>query len=153
MQGYRSETAKTATRVTTTQDSVLRTRVISAVFIGFVTILTGLLGGTWFSGLVLLAIGVATYEVVTLMRASGFQPTLAFCIASAVLMFVAIRLPAIPFLPLLVSILLLGSLTIQMRHRGGKPIADWAIAIAGGAYLGWTGGHLAAVRELDNGVW
>jgi phosphatidate cytidylyltransferase len=135
------------------EENVLRTRVLSAVVIGFITVLTALLGGTWFSGFLLIAVIAAAYEMVGLMRVSGFKPSLAFCFAITALLFATVRLPTLSFLPLLFTFVLLGSLAWQMRHREGKPIADWAITLAGGAYLGWTGGHMAAIREFDQGIW
>ncbi len=132
----------------------LRTRVISAVVLGFVAVLTGLTGGLWFAGLVLLFTAAADFELVSLMRASGFAPPLAFSFGAVLLAFAAVRFPLpAPLLPALFTALLLGSLAWQMRHRAGKPIADWAVTLAGGAYLGWTSAHLTAVRELPNGVW
>jgi phosphatidate cytidylyltransferase len=151
MRGFTGGTSESA--ATAARDSTLRTRVISAVVVGAVTISAALLGDPWFSGFILLALCAATYEMVTLMRASGFQPSLAFALASMALLFATVRLPGSPYFPLLFTILLMASLALQMRHREGKPIADWAIAIAGGAYLGWTGGHLAMVRQLDLGLW
>jgi phosphatidate cytidylyltransferase len=153
MPGYTVDTAADRTHGVNTSDPSLRTRLISAIFIGVFTIGCGLLGGPWFSGFVLLAVVIAAYEMIMMMRASGFQPSLAFGIASTVISFAGVLFtPAPVFFPLL-SVLLLGSLAWQMRHREGKPIADWAIAIAGGAYLGWTGGHIAAVRQLNAGLW
>jgi phosphatidate cytidylyltransferase len=156
MQGFTGETSKSAsnTHRTPIQDDELRARVLSAIVLGFITILSGLIGGWWFSGLVLLVVAIATYEVIVMMRASGFAPSLVFACAAMALGFMTVRLPAIsPYLPVLTSALLLVSLAYQMRHRQGKPIADWAIGLASGAYLGWTGAHMAAVRELNNGVW
>jgi len=106
-----------------------------------------------FTGLVLLVILIAAYEIHLLMRTSGFNPSLIFGLATTLIAFAIVRFPTIPYLAPIASVLLLASLALQMRHRGGQPIADWAISLAGGAYLGWTGGHLAAVRELNHGIW
>jgi phosphatidate cytidylyltransferase len=156
MQGFTGETSKTAslTQRTPIQDDELRTRVISAVVLGFVTTLAGLLGGWWFSGLILLIVVIATYEVIQLMRASGFMPSLVFSVAAMLLAFLTVRLPSLSaYWPLLTTLLLLVSLAYQMWHRDGKPIADWAVGLASGTYLGWTSAHMAAVRELSNGIW
>lgn len=134
-------------------DGALRTRFISGTFIGIVTIGAGLLGGWWFTGLVFAVFAIAAYEAVILMRVCGFKPSLVFSFLSFSLAFITVRLPNLPNLPLLITILLLTSLAWQMRHRSGKPIADSAIGLLIGVYLGWTGGHLAAVRELDHGIW
>jgi phosphatidate cytidylyltransferase len=134
-------------------DGSLRTRFISGTFIGIVTISTGVLGGWWFSGLVFTVFTIAAYESVILMRVCGFKPSLAFAFLALSLSFTSALFPNLPYLPLLITLLLLASLAWQMRHRAGKPIADWAIGLAIGVYLGWSGGHLAAVRQLDNGIW
>ena len=113
----------------------------------------GILGGWWFSAFVLIVVCLAAYEIAQLMRASGLHPNLLVTLAAAILAFCAIRLPGLGFpLAFLLSVLMLASLTWQMRHREGMPIADWAVGLAGGAYVGWTGGYLAAVRELGNGL-
>ena len=153
MQGITDDSTPGPPRRIGSGQNSLRTRVISAFFIGCFTIGTALLGGPWFSAFVLLVVVVASYEMIGLMRASGFQPSLIVGLGSTVLSFAAVTFPTFPGLMPLISLLLLGSLAYQMRHREGKPIADWAIALAGGVYLGWTGGHLAAVRQLNEGLW
>ena len=135
------------------RDTGLRTRVISGALIGVVTIIPGLLGGLWFTSLVVLVALLTTYEVNVMMQMSGFKPSLIFSLAAALASFAFVRFPTLPFIPAIATVLLFASIAMQMRHRQGQPIADWAIAIASGAYLGWTSGHIAAVRELDNGLW
>ncbi|MCL5997671.1 MAG: phosphatidate cytidylyltransferase [Chloroflexi bacterium] len=153
MQGYSGDTSEPIRPTTSIRDNALRTRVVSAIFIGFITIVTALLGDPWFSGLIVVVIGIATVEMIGLMRASGFQPSLVFGLAATALLFVAARFPTLPGLQVLFTLLLMIPLAWQMRHRDGMPIADWAIALAGGAYLGWTGGHLASLRQLEMGLW
>ena len=131
----------------------MRTRIVSGVIVGIVTIIPGLLGGLWFTGLVLIILLIASYEVHLLMCASGFNPSLIFGLATTLVTFVIVRFPAFPYLSAIATALLLTSLALQMRHREGRPIADWAVGVAGSAYLGLTGGHMAAVREFSNGTW
>ncbi len=130
-----------------------RTRAISAIFIGAVTIAAALLGDPWLTGLIFAISAIAACELARLVHASGFQPSLAACLASMALAFAAARFPGLPALPLMVTALVLVSLAWQMRHREGKPIADWSISLAGGMYIGWTAGHMAAIRGLDHGLW
>ena len=130
----------------------LAIRVVGAILFAVPAIVFGVIGGWWFFGLVLVALGIATNEVVTLMRASGFRPPLGAALAVLALAFAAVSLPGLPVPPLLTLVILV-SLLWQMRHREGKPIADWGIAIAAGGYLGWMGGHLVALRPLENGWW
>ncbi|MCL4505091.1 MAG: phosphatidate cytidylyltransferase [Chloroflexi bacterium] len=153
MQRNPGETSQSASRIADIDQHPFRTRAISAVFIGAITVSAALAGDPWFTGLVFLAAGAATVEMIRLMRVSGFSPSLAFSLASLALAFAAARFPSLPLLPVAATTLILVSLAFQMRHRVGKPIADWAISLAGSAYLGWTGGLLAAVRMLNNGLW
>ena len=153
MQPNPGETSQSTSRIADIDQHSLRTRVISAVVIGAITVATALAGEPWFTGLVFLVAGIATVEMIRLMRVSGFNPSLAFGLISLTLAFAAARFPTLTFLPVAATGLFLASLALQMRHRGAKPIADWAISLAGSAYLGWTSGLLAAVRVLDNGVW
>jgi phosphatidate cytidylyltransferase len=129
-----------------------RVRVLGALLFGAPAVVFAVLGGWWFTGLALAAILIATFEAVRLMRASGFSPPLGFTLAFATVFFAAIAIPQLPAAALLTAFLL-GSLAWQMRHRQGQPIADWAITVATGCYLGWTGGHLAALREIAAGCW
>ena len=127
-------------------------RAIGAILFAAPAIALGIVGGWWFFALVLAAICLATREMVVMMRVSGFNPSLGISITITVLSFAAVSLPSLPIPPLL-TLVILASLSWQMRHQDGKPVADWAIAVAGGAYLGWMGGHLAALRQLANGWW
>ncbi len=127
-------------------------RVIGAILFAAPAIAVGIVGGYWFFALVLAAICLATREMVIMMRVSGFNPSLGIALTITILSFAAVSLPSLPIAPLLTLVILL-SLSWQMRHQDGKPVADWAIAVAGGAYLGWMGGHLAALRQLTDGWW
>jgi phosphatidate cytidylyltransferase len=154
MEGYTGDQSQLPVQEIPAMVNVLRTRVISGAVVGIITIIPGILGGLWFTSVVLLVVLIATYEINLMMQASGFKPSLVFGLATTTLAFAIVRFPTTqPFLSAITSGLLLASIAMQMRHRDGQPIADWAIAIAGSAYLGWTSGHLAAVRELDNGLW
>ncbi|HEY3289797.1 MAG TPA: phosphatidate cytidylyltransferase [Anaerolineae bacterium] len=135
------------------RDSTLRTRFISGFFIGIVTIVTGVLGGFWFTGLVLLVILLSTYEVHGMLRSCSLRPTLSFSLAVAAVTFIAIRFPALPYLNFVAMLVLMASIAWQMRDRVSDPIANWSTTVAPAIYLGATGGYLTAVRELDQGLW
>lgn len=135
------------------QESSLRTRFMSGVFIGIVTIVTGILGGFWFTGLVLLVILLSTYEVHVMLRSCGFKPTLAFSLIVAAVTFVVIRFPTLPYLPFVAMMVLMASIAWQMRDRISDPIVNWSTTMSPAVYLGATGGYLSAVRELDQGLW
>jgi len=50
-------------------------------------------------------------------------------------------------------LVLMASLAWQMAHREGSPVADWALGVAGGLYLGLCGAHVVRLRGLPQGEW
>jgi len=111
------------------------------------------LGGWWFTGFILSAVGITTHELIGLLRRSKHAPSRVIMALAGLIAFAYVRMPGLPFLLTATALSLLGSLAWQLRNPIDRPLSDWALAIAGGAYLGLTGGHLAAVREFPNGLW
>lgn len=112
-------------------------------------ILFGYLGGAWFAAFVVLLVLLAVYETTRLLHAAGYRASLLVAILCALAAFAGIRFPN-----LLngLSLVLLGSLAFQLRDSDRR-IGDWAVSFACGVYLGWTSGHLVALREWVHGVW
>lgn len=135
-------------------NSSLSRRSIGAVVVFFPTVITAWLGGWWFAALIFVVCLLATRELIDLMRASGFALHAAIAYGAFAALFAASLFQSWWLIALTLSAIFLGSLAWQMRERGASPIATWAIALAGGGYLGWCGGHLAAVRLIEpNGWW
>jgi phosphatidate cytidylyltransferase len=113
------------------------------------------LGGWWFFGLMLVVTGIATYELVGLLRKAGHAPSLLIALFAALIAFDAVVLPGSSILLFAGVIGLMTTLALELR----KPLdqasssSDWALAVAGGLYLGLTGGHLAGVRWVEDGLW
>jgi len=131
----------------------LAARVLSGAAIVVVTLSLGYLGGWWFTALLLLVLSIGVWELWHLLRAAGYQPSLGFMVLTAAAAFVGIRFPEFEALAPAVSIALLTSLAWQLYRSDCRTIGDWALGFAGGFYLGWTGGHLAELRELSDGWW
>ena len=111
------------------------------------------LGGWWFLGLILFASGLATYELVALLRKAGHTPSLLVALFAALIAFDVVVLPASSALLFVGVIGLMGTLALELRKPLEQPSSNWALAVAGGLYLGLTGGHLAGVRLFDQGIW
>ena len=133
--------------------SDLRVRFISALAIGIPFLILSYLGGWGFTAIILVAVLIATYEFNKLMQGAGFHPMLFVNVAALLAVFFGLRLSTLPILTPAISLVMLGSLAWQLRHAQQRSAADWALSFAGGLYLGWTGGHLAGIRELPNGLW
>ena len=111
------------------------------------------LGGWWFVGLIFFATGLATYELIGLLRKTGHSPALLVSLFATLIAFGAVVLPTSPIVLFAGAIGLMTTLTLELRKPLDPPSADWALAVAGGLYLGLTGGHLASVRLFDSGIW
>ncbi|NJM42115.1 MAG: phosphatidate cytidylyltransferase [Anaerolineae bacterium] len=111
------------------------------------------LGGWWFFGLMLAATGLATFELIGLMRKAGHAPSLLIALFAALIAFDAVVLPGSSILLFAGVIGLMATLALELRKPLDQASSDWALAVAGGLYLGLTGGHLAAVRWVENGLW
>ncbi len=69
------------------------------------------------------------------------------------LVFVAqARWPDVLPLSLVLTVVVLGSLLIDLWHRSPQPASDWALTLAGALYLGWLLGHFVRLRDLPNGL-
>jgi phosphatidate cytidylyltransferase len=86
-----------------------------------------------------------------LLRLAGYNASLAAALLTAAAAFIGIRFPNLFILAPALSLVLLASLAWQLRRAQSSVIGDWAVSFAGGFYLGWTGGHLAELRELPDG--
>jgi phosphatidate cytidylyltransferase len=110
--------------------------------------------GKWpFLALVTLLLTLAEVEFCRLMAGDGFRPTLAFGLGMVWLFLLDAQLPTLELLQPGLALILLSSLAWQLLHRQGSPVADWALTIAGGLYLGLCGAYLIRLRGLSDGFW
>lgn len=137
---------------------MLRTRILTVILALPFVIAAGVLGGMWLFILVAVVLSLAAVEFCQLMSKGPFRPPVAFAVAMVWLLVLDAQFPNLyfveqRFLDLGLSIVLLGSLTWQLAHRHGHPTADWALSIAGGLYVGWSGAHFLRIRHLPEGFW
>ncbi len=132
---------------------MLKTRVISGL-IGIIFVVIGVqIGGPVFAvgaG----AVGIiAGWEFVRMMRAGGYSPSYVIPLAIIPLLVLDSYAGSLRLLSLIVSLALLGALALQLFRHTEHPTADWAMAVAGGLYIGWGMGHVVALRELADGIY
>jgi phosphatidate cytidylyltransferase len=132
---------------------VLRTRVLTSIFL--VPLVLGCIrqGGLLFLAVVALLLTVAEIEFCHLVARAGFRPTVAFGIALVWLSLLDAYHPAWELLRPGMALVVLGSLAWQLLHRQGSPVADWALTVAGGLYLGLCGACLIGLRGVRDGAW
>jgi phosphatidate cytidylyltransferase len=132
---------------------VLRTRVLTAAVLIPVAIGLIYLGGLPFLALIGLMLSLAEIEFCRLIAQGGFHPTLAFGLGLVWLLLLDARIPELGLLKPGLALILLASLAWQMSHRQGSPVADWALTITGGLYLGVCGTSMVRLRALYDGHW
>jgi len=133
---------------------VLRTRLLTAAVLIPVAVCCIYLGGLAFLALVGVLLTLAEVEFCRLVARNDFRPTLAFGFGMVWLWLVDAQWPTLGLLQPGIALILLASLAWQMAHRQGLPVADWALTISGGLYLGLCGACLVSLRGIrPDGMW
>ncbi len=129
----------------------MKTRLISALILLPIGIAVILIGGGLFDLVIAFIFTLAAYEFVQLMKLGKFAPSLIFATALVWVLLLSAALPRLNLAQPGLALLLIAALAWQMRHREGSPTANWALAVAGGVYLGVAGAHFILMRQLNNG--
>ena len=133
--------------------SELFIRTLSGIAVIAITFTLGIVGGVWFTLYVFAIMLLTTYELWRLCIAADYKPSLAVAILASIATFAGIRWPTLPILVPGISFALLITLGVQLARTEKRRFGDWAVSFAGGFYVGWTCGHIAELRELENGAW
>ena len=133
---------------------MLRTRLFTAIVLIPIVICGIYWGGLPFLALVTLLLTLAEVEFCHLTARDGFRPALAFGIGMVWLCLLDAQFSTLGLLQPGMALILLGSLAWQLFHRQGSPVADWALTVTGGLYLGLCGSCLIGLRNLQpDGLW
>jgi phosphatidate cytidylyltransferase len=88
-----------------------------------------------------------------MMKVGGYHPTSFITLALILALILDAYYVSLRLLSLILTIALLSSLVWQLfRQDTTSPTADWALTLAGGFYIGWSLGHLVALRQLADGL-
>lgn len=130
-------------------------RVLAALVLAVVGFPAIFFGGYFFFGLITLLLGIAAWEFGTIFRKIGFNASTVLLVGGVVLlMLTRIYWPDLAMTML--SVLVLAAMTwhlVDYERGRDKAATDFALTVAGLAYLGWLGGYLVELRNLDNGLW
>jgi phosphatidate cytidylyltransferase len=121
--------------------------------IGIVAIV---LGGWVYSAVILLILGLASWEYVRLFRAGGLQAASVFVVGGVLALGVGRALDGFDSAPWLISLIILSSMVYHLvaYERGCDQAAtDFAITLSGVFYIGWIGAYLISLRNLPDGMW
>lgn len=138
---------------------MLRTRVLTAAVLIPIAFYCMYWGSLPFLVLVSLLLTLAEIEFCRLVARDGFHPALVFGLGLVWLLLADAQLNVqfptskMELLRPGLALILLGSLAWQMFHRHGSPVADWALTVTGGLYLGLCGACIIRLRGSRDGLW
>lgn len=110
-------------------------------------------GGLWLFGIVATVLTIAVLEFCRMMERKQFHPSPFFALAMLWVLLLDAQFPQWGVLGPGLTLVLFGSLSWQLAHRAGSPVANWALSIAGPLYMGWCGAYVIRLRGLPEGQW
>ena len=133
---------------------MLRTRALTAVILLPIVIGCIYQGELLFLVLLAVLLTLAEVEFCQLMARKGFRPALVFGIGMVWIFLLDAYAPTWELSRPGMILIVLGSLAWQLFHQQESPVADWALTVTGGLYLGLCGACLIGLRQdLPNGLW
>jgi phosphatidate cytidylyltransferase len=132
---------------------VLRIRLLTAIVLIPIVVCCIYKGGLPFLALMVLLLTLAEIEFCRLVARDGFRVAFAFGLGMVWLFLLDAQFSTRGLLRPGMALILLGSLAWQLFHRHGSPVADWALTVTGGLYLGLCGACLIELRGLRDGLW
>ena len=136
----------------TEKGSSLLQRVLSVLVLVPIVLFLLFKGGWWFFPLVLVALTIATWEYVYMLRLLEYRPPYVFAILTVgAILFCFFLSPS--HLPPAVAILLLASLSWHVLwDKTSTSVENWLLPLSGALYIGWAGGHMLLLRALPQGA-
>jgi phosphatidate cytidylyltransferase len=134
---------------------MLAKRVLVVIVLLPIGLLLIYLGGWYYTLMVALLLGLASYEYCQLFRRGGYQPAMALVVAAALAFTVGRHWDGFISEPILVSLFILGSMTYHLiAYERGRDQAgtDFGVTLAGAMYIGWIGSYLVSLRDLPDGL-
>ncbi len=132
---------------------MLRTRALTAIILLPIVITCIWQGDLLFLAMLAIMLTVAEFEFCRLMARNDFRPTLVFGVGMVLLFLLVAHTQTPELLQPGMILIVLGSLTWQLFHRQKTPIADWALTVTGGLYLGLCGACLIGLRLRAGPLW
>lgn len=132
---------------------MLRTRALTAIILLPIVIVCIYQGELLFLALLALLLTLGEVEFCRLVARKGFRPVLIFGIGMVWLLLLDAYNPTLNLSRPGMILIVLGSLAWQLFHQQESPVADWALTVTGGLYLGLCGASLIGLRDLPNGLW
>ncbi len=134
--------------------SDLAVRLLSAVVLVPIVLVLLWLGGWWFTGLVAVVIGLATWEYVDLLRRLGYRPTPVFAVLLVFTLLLSAQLGDADLSYPSLAFVVIGSLSWHvLSDRTSTQVENWLLPLGGALYIGWTAAHMLSLRALPQGAY
>jgi phosphatidate cytidylyltransferase len=131
-------------------------RVRSGLILGFLTLGAVFAGVPWLALVVLIGFGIGIIEFAHLVARQGHRASSGLMLLWLVL-FIADRLvPEVGLAaPGTAALLLLTMTWAVVRYRQGtaNAVTGFALTLAGGFYIGWSGAHFVGLRAAEDGLY
>lgn len=132
---------------------MLKTRILSSVFLIPVVLGLTYLGGRYFAVLVAVAGLLATHEFYQIVRQAGYRPFPLIGLALAASFFLDAYVPQLRVWRWAMAAAVMAPMVWQMLQADMQGfLSGWALTLAGAVYIGGLLGHLIMVRNLPQGL-
>lgn len=129
-------------------------RFLAAFALAAIGIPAMIFGGLYFFFLIMLLLGIATWEYGKIFHIAGYNASTPLLVGGVVLL-VALRGYFPSLAPAALTLLILAAMTWHLfDYEKGRDLAaaDFAITSTGIIYLGWIGAYLIDIRNLHEGL-
>jgi phosphatidate cytidylyltransferase len=139
--------------VSSGMSSNLVKRILSAVVLIPLVGLVVYLGGWVLFAVILLAGLLAGYEYLQMLRTRDLAPSYVFTLGLIAFFVIDAQWPQLGLLPFGLFCIPLLALVAEIWH-GNAPnsLVNWALAVAGGIYIGFTLSHFIRLRAINDGA-
>jgi phosphatidate cytidylyltransferase len=130
-------------------------RVLASVVIAVVAIPAVIFGGMYYFLLMVVFVGLASWEYVNLFKAAQYQASMPLVVGGTLLI-LGLRGYYPEFAPAALAFLVLAAMAWHLfAYEKGRDLAagDFAVTVGGFIYLGWIGAYLLDLRFMENGMW
>ncbi len=128
-------------------------RIISAIVLLPIVVAVLWYGGWPFVLMAVLVAFLAAVEYVQMLRRKGYRPSLIVVLAMILVWIGSVFVDGHYLAPSVALVVLAASAWQLRRSDEEEPTATWALALAGGLYLGVGGAYLVRLRWMPGGRW
>jgi phosphatidate cytidylyltransferase len=128
-------------------------RIVSALVLIPIVGIAVYLGGAFLFALVAIAVTLAAWEYLALVKAAGAAPSRVLTIALTAGFLAEAQWPSVVPLRLAVAVVAAAPLIVEvLKGSRAGALPGWALGVAGAVYLGVLAGHIVSLRAVPQGT-